>query len=156
MTPLAQRFRLRFGLYRLQWFFFLSFCWYENKKSKGIQHYYQIADKENIFFKFCCSSHNSHIKRKEVSIRWERAGLPVPVGRKGNGPTLIWPTLQPSDRSTESDRKIPRHPIEKLCNGPIRFLASVKRFQWCHRTESKIRSDDTIYLFFTFCFLSLF
>ena len=65
-------------------------------------------------------------------------------GRQGNGPTLIWPTLQPTDIPTESDRKIPRHPIEKLCKGPIRFLASVKSFQWCHRTESKIRLDDTI------------
>ena len=47
--------------------------------------------------------------------------------RQGNGPTLIWPTLQPTDQPTESDRKIPRHPIEKLCNGPIRSLALGKK-----------------------------
>ena len=35
--------------------------------------------------------------------------------------------------------------------GLIGFLASVKSFQGCHRTESKIWSDDTIY-FFSFTF----
>ena len=34
---------------------------------------------------------------------------------------------RPFNRKT--DRKIPRHLIDKLCNGPIRSLASVKRFQ---------------------------
>ena len=58
-----------------------------------------------------------------------------------------WPFNRPTDQrnptknTTASDRKIVQWPIQ--------FLASVKNFQWCHKTESKIRSDDTIYLFFT-------
>ena len=53
-------------------------------------------------------------------------------------------TDRPFNQPMESDRKIPRHSFEKLCNQPIRFLALVKSFQWCPRTESKIRPDDTI------------
>ena len=57
---------------------------------------------------------------------------------------------RPFNRPTDQ-----RNPIEnghgirpkKCCNRTIRPLASVKSFQWCHRTESKIRSDDTIDFF---------
>ena len=63
------------------------------------------------------------------------------------------PFNRPTDPPTESDRKRPRHPTKKMLQ---RSLASVKSFQWYHRTESKIRSDDTIYYCLQIFFLTFY
>ena len=78
-------------------------------------------------------------------------------GRQGNGPTLFGPTFQPTDQPTESDRKRPRHPTEKYCNGTIRSLASVPgatlfgRMLWSSSIgfrwsvgRLKVRSDECV------------
>ena len=72
---------------------------------------------------------------------------PVPGPKMGGRATDRCSSYQPFNRPTDQ-----RNPTEKYhvirskncATGPIRFLASVKSFQWCHRTKSKIRPDDTI------------
>ena len=58
--------------------------------------------------------------------------------RPGNGPTF-----QPTDRPTESDRKRPQHPTEKVCKRDDSVPCLSKKFSMI-----RIRSIDTIYFFY--------
>ena len=81
-----------------------------------------------VWFKLALVAHflNDKPRRFQNNCGFTRG--PGEAGQRTDAHLTDPSTDQPTNRPTESDRKIPRHPIEKLYNGPIRFLASVKSF----------------------------
>ena len=72
--------------------------------------------------------------------------------RQSNGPTHFRMTFQPTDQPTESDRKLLRHPIEKVCKRDDSPFPQNKVFNDAMGPNQKI---DTIY-FFLHIFLQFF
>ena len=93
----------------------------------------------------------------DILLVWVQFSLIHQFRRQGNGLTLIWPTLQPTDQPTESDRKIPQESSigrgNQYCRGSRWWFNCLFHQFCCHFFlkispwgEKSLRTFNSLYL----------